>query len=57
MPPEAGLGSGTRTCGEWHDVDRDTMHPVQFFPRYMWCLIDYGRQRGRAGQWDSQPPR
>jgi patatin-like phospholipase len=56
MPPDAGLGTGTRTCAGWHDVDRDTLHPVQFFPRYMRCLIDYGRQRGRAGQWDSQPP-
>ncbi len=55
MPAEAGLGAGTRTCAQWMDVDRDLMHPVQFYPRYMWCLIDYGYQRGRAGQWDSRP--
>lgn len=55
MPPEAGLGSGTRTCAQWMEVDRELLHPVQFYPRYMWCLIDYGYQRGRNGQWDSRP--
>lgn len=55
MPPDAGLGSGTMTCSEWHDEDKRLLNPVQFFPRYMRCLIDYGRERGRAGRWDSQP--
>jgi hypothetical protein len=45
------LGSGTRTCGEWTEVDRETLHPVQFFPRYMRCLIAYGQERGRTGGW------
>lgn len=57
MPPDAGLGTGTMTCAAWHDEDKRLLNPVQFFPRYMRCLIDYGRQRGRAGQWDSQPAR
>ena len=56
MPPEAGLGTGTHSCAEWHDIDKETLHPVQFYPRYMWCLIDYGRRRGRAAEWDSAPP-
>jgi len=56
MPADAGLGSGTMTCAQWHDEDERLLHPVQFFPRYMRCLIDYGRQRGLAGRWDSQPP-
>ncbi len=55
MPPDAGLGSGTMTCAAWHDEDARLLHPVQFYPRYMRCLIDYGRERGRAGKWDSQP--
>jgi predicted acylesterase/phospholipase RssA len=55
MPPDADLGTGTMTCAEWHAEDKRLLNPVQFFPRYMRCLIDYGRQRGRAGQWDSQP--
>lgn len=45
------LGSGTKTCGEWHDLDRETMEPIQFFPRYMRCLIDYGRTRAREQNW------
>ena len=49
------LGSGTRTCREWHDVDEQTLHPIQFFPRYMHCLIDYGQQRGRTGDWNIGP--
>ena len=55
MPPDAGLGTGTMTCAEWHAEDKRLLNPVQFYPRYMRCLIDYGRQRGRAGRWDSQP--
>lgn len=50
------LGTGSRTCAEWQTVDRDTLHPIQFFPRYMRCLIDYGRGRGAARNWDGQPP-
>jgi hypothetical protein len=50
------LGTGSRTCAEWQIVDRDTLHPIQFFPRYMRCLIDYGRGRGSAHNWDGQPP-
>lgn len=45
------LGSGTRTCAEWTALDRSLDHPVQFFPRYMRCLIAYGRERGRTGTW------
>lgn len=45
------LGTGTRTCAEWTAIDRQLDHPVQFYPRYMRCLIDYGRQRGRTGGW------
>jgi predicted acylesterase/phospholipase RssA len=55
MPPDAGLGMGTMTCAAWHDEDKRLLNPVQFYPRYMRCLIDYGRERGRAGKWDSQP--
>jgi hypothetical protein len=45
------LGSGTRTCKEWRAIDRDTLDPIQFAPRYMWCLIDYGRAKARAENW------
>jgi hypothetical protein len=54
MPPElSALGTGTKTCEEWSDVD-DVDHPLQFHPRYMHCLIDYGRARMRGDlKWDA----
>jgi hypothetical protein len=41
------LDSGTMSCKDWRARDRATMDPIQFYPRYMRCLIDYGRKRAR----------
>ncbi len=41
-----------KTCKEWHDADTADMHPVQFYPRYMACLLDYGRRRGQLSEWN-----
>lgn len=48
----------SRTCREWWQQDEDELRPLQFYPRYMRCLIDYGRARGRRWDWDldSRPP-
>lgn len=49
---DADLGpTATHNCREWHDIDAAIDDPVQFFPRYMRCVIDYGRVRARAAQW------
>ena len=40
------------TCDEWYQADKERLHPIQFYPSYMACLIDYGRQRGRQAQWN-----
>lgn len=45
------LGSGTETCENWRKIDRATLDPIQFAPRYMWCLIDYGRSSARKDNW------
>jgi hypothetical protein len=45
------LGTGTRTCAEWTALDQELLHPLQFYPRYMRCLIDYGRMRARRDGW------
>jgi hypothetical protein len=45
------LGSGTKTCAAWTEEDRQLLHPLQFYPRYMRCLIDYGRMRARKDGW------
>lgn len=41
------LGTETLTCRQARDKDRDMLDPVQFYPRYMHCLIDYGFERGK----------
>ena len=51
---------GRHNCAEWRAEDKAKLHPIQFYPRYLHCLIDYGRQRwrgptGPAGAWDRQP--
>lgn len=45
------LGTGTRTCKEWTAIDKATLDPLQFYPRYMRCLIDYGRMRANKDKW------
>jgi hypothetical protein len=40
---EPDLGAGHLTCTEWRAMDTDLEHPIQFHPREMHCLIDYGR--------------
>jgi hypothetical protein len=49
MPQELGLGTGARTCSDWSEMDEKIDHPLQFHPRYMHCLIDYGRSYMRKG--------
>ena len=33
-----------RTCSEWKDKDIEIDSPLEFHPRYMHCLISYGRK-------------
>lgn len=44
-------GPATRTCAEWRQADVAIDDPVQFDPRYMHCLIAYGRDRLNAVGW------
>ena len=44
-----------KSCATWHDKNDKAQHPAQFYPDYMACLIDYGRQRGQAGMWNVVP--
>ncbi len=53
---DAALGKGTMTCADWRREDRRLLNPVQFFPRYMRCIIDYGRGRKEAQQWAGAGP-
>jgi predicted patatin/cPLA2 family phospholipase len=50
-PAMSALGSGTKRCSDWRDDDLRLDNPVQFYPRYMQCLIDYGRAKSKDAQW------
>lgn len=47
------LGTGEMSCAKAYETDKDALDPVQFYPRYMRCLLDYGHTRG-AGSWTSE---
>ncbi len=40
-----------KSCAQWNDID-NLEKPTEFYPRYMRCLIEYGRARGRVGAWN-----
>lgn len=43
---------GGQTCAQWHKLEEAKLHPVQFYPSYMACILDYGRRRGALGEWN-----
>jgi hypothetical protein len=49
--PHPELGEGEMTCPDWEKFDEDKNHPLEFHPRYMHCLVDYGEKRGRGAGW------
>lgn len=58
MPPDkAHLGSGERTCGAWRTADEEIDNPVEFHPRFMNCLVAYGRRRALNSGWRSHVQR
>ena len=46
------LGKERLSCAKAHDKDKALLDPIQFYPRYMHCLVDYGFGRGLA-EWNS----
>lgn len=51
--------SGEKTCAEWAAVDDRVESPLEFHPRYMHCLVEYGFERARKSKWacfDPLPP-
>lgn len=45
---------GPTTCEKWKEIDATTDRPLEFFPRYMTCVVDYGRMRAAAMNWGTQ---
>ncbi len=48
LPPEPGA---TKPCKTWRADDERIDAPLEFHPRYMRCLIDYGKNRPEAKAW------
>lgn len=46
--PDLAPGEGTKTCDAWRRLDDEIDKPFEFHPRYMRCLIAYGRARIRS---------
>ncbi len=40
---QAALGAGEMSCADWRAMDEHLLHPIQFHPREMHCLVHYGR--------------
>jgi Patatin-like phospholipase len=40
------LSGETKKCAAWRDADAAAFQPIQFYPRYMACVVAYGRSRG-----------
>lgn len=48
LPPEP---AATKSCKTWRADDERIDAPLEFHPRYMRCLIDYGKNRREAKAW------
>lgn len=44
-------GDEVRTCAQWKAEDNAREHPLEFHPRFMRCLIDYGRHHHAVARW------
>ncbi|HEX8443457.1 MAG TPA: patatin-like phospholipase family protein [Allosphingosinicella sp.] len=44
-----------QSCRDWQKLDKAEAKPLQFYPRMMKCLIDFGRERRRTRPWDARP--
>jgi hypothetical protein len=49
------IGSESSSCAGWKNLEKTTIHPIQFYPKYMSCLLDYGRERGELNVWNFAP--
>jgi predicted acylesterase/phospholipase RssA len=38
--------TGKDSCKNWHAADAKNSHPMEFYPIYMQCLLNYGMSRG-----------
>jgi predicted acylesterase/phospholipase RssA len=43
---------GGKSCTHWREEDAAEQKPFEFYPRYMRCILEYGRSRGRDADWN-----
>lgn len=51
-----GAGDASRTCWQWRQEDERVDKPMEFFPRYMRCLIDYGQKHPEVSRFSAVEP-
>jgi len=51
--PIARGSSDRRTCEMWRRQDIIDDDPLEFYAKYMKCLLAYGRSRGKGAAWSS----
>ena len=52
-----GAGPEAKICFDWQKDDEEIDNPKEFFPRYMRCLIDYGRKHDTAKAFAAAEPK
>lgn len=52
-----GAGAEEKICYQWQRDDEAIDNPKEFFPRYMRCLIAYGKQHPEAAKFADAEPR
>ncbi|MEM7664473.1 MAG: patatin-like phospholipase family protein [Pseudomonadota bacterium] len=48
---DGAFGGGAKTCDAWRDEDIANGDPIEFQPRYMRCLISFGREFAAQTDW------
>lgn len=51
-----GAGKDPKTCWQWRQEDERIDKPMEFFPRYMRCLIEYGRKDANVAKFRAAEP-
>ena len=49
--PHPGGNLDELTCPEWRLKDKQLERPIEFHPRYMHCLVNYGSHKARQAGW------
>ncbi|MDB5679148.1 patatin-like phospholipase family protein [Sphingomonas bacterium] len=57
VPPDSVSPTDDNGCGAVKEAEKERLHPIQFYPAYMKCVIEYGRWVAREDTNDGLPSR